>query len=67
MGKLFKILTFLGLLFFIYWMVKRFFLHRKMKQQGLEIPQERYRPITLLSITMVVMYGAYLLYYLVWK
>lgn len=67
MGKLFKLLTIAAVLFFLYYMVKRFFLHRKLKQQGQTIPQERFRPITLLSITMIVMYGGYVIYYLVWK
>jgi len=67
MGKLFKLLTVVAILFFLYYMVKRFFWHRKLKQQGRPIPQERFRPITLLSIVMVVMYGGYVVYYLVWK
>jgi len=67
MGKLFKLLTVAAVLFFLYYMVKRFFLHRKLKQLGQPLPQERFRPITLLSITMIVMYGGYIIYYLVWK
>ncbi|GAB6034673.1 hypothetical protein [Galenea microaerophila] len=67
MGKLFKLLTVIAVLFFLYYMAKRFFLHRKLKQQGQTLPKERFRPITLLSILMIVMYGGYVIYYLVWK
>lgn len=67
MGKLFKLLTVAAILFFIYYMIKRFFTRRKLAQQGLSMPEERFRPITLLSITMIISYGGYLLYYFVWK
>jgi len=62
-GKLLNILTLIAVIYFIYWMVKRHFRHRKLAAQGFEIKQEGIRPITLLSIVMLVMYGAYMLYF----
>lgn len=64
MAKLINLLTLAGLLFFAWWMFKRFLRNRKLKQQGYEVKQEGIRPITLLSIVMIVMYGAYMIYYL---
>lgn len=63
MGKLLNILTLLGVIYFIYWMIKRHFRRRKLAAQGIEIKDEGMRPITLLSIVMVVMYAAYMLYF----
>lgn len=63
MAKFLNFLTLVGVLFFAWWMFKRFLRHRKLKQQGYEIQQEGIRPITLLSIVVVVMYGGYMVYY----
>lgn len=63
MAKLINLLTLVGVLFFAWWMFKRFLRNRKLKQQGYEIKQEGIRPITLFSIVMVVMYGAYMIYH----
>lgn len=64
MSKLINLITLIGLLFFAWWMFKRFLRNRQLKQQGYEIKQEGIRPITLLSIVMVSMYGAYMIYFL---
>jgi len=64
MSKLLNLLTILAVLYFIFWVVRRRFRHRKMAAQGYEIPkQQGIRPITLLSLLMVIMYGAYMLYF----
>jgi len=64
MGKLLNILTLVAVIYFIYWMIKRHFRNRKLAAEGFEIKQEGIRPITLLSIVMLVMYGAYMVYFL---
>lgn len=64
MGKLIKLITVLAVLFFIYWTIKQFFRRRKLESQGIEMPKETFRPITLLAMVMVVMYGAYMVFYL---
>ena len=63
MGKLLNLLTIVAVLFFAYWMLKRHFQDKKLKQQGYTIKQDKIRPITLFSIVMVIMYGIYMLYY----
>lgn len=63
MGKLLNFLTLIGVLFFAWWMFKRWLRNRKLRQQGYEIKQEGIRPITLFSIVMLVMYGAYMIYH----
>ena len=67
MSKLINLLTLLGLFYFVYWMIKRHFRRRKMIAQGYDPKQyekQGLRPITILSWVMVVMYGAYLVYFL---
>ena len=40
---------------------------RKLEAQGIVIEQKGLRPITLMSIVMVLMYGGYLLYYVLFE
>lgn len=63
MSKLLNFLTLLGLAFFFYWTVRQFFIRRKLEQQGETPPPQTLRPITLLAIVMVVMYGGYMVYF----
>lgn len=64
MAKLINLITLAGVMFFAWFMFKHWMRNRKLKQQGYEIQQTGIRPITLLSIVMIVMYGAYMTYYL---
>lgn len=63
MGKLLNLITLVAFLAFAWWMFKRWLRNRKLRQQGYEIKQEGIRPITLFSIVMVAMYGAYMIYH----
>ena len=60
-----KYLTLLVVIYFFYWLIKHKIRQRKLEAQGIQVEQSGIRPITLLSIVMVVMYGAFMLYYLV--
>ncbi len=48
---------------FFYWLIKQKLRNRKLAQQGIVIEQKGLRPITLMSIVMLVMYGGYLIYF----
>jgi len=62
---LLKYLTLLILIIFFYWLIKQKLRNRKLAQQGIVVEQKGLRPITLLSIVMLVMYGGYLIYFVV--
>lgn len=59
-----KYLTLLVVIYFFYWLIKQKIRNRKLAQQGIVIEQKGLRPITLMSIVMVVMYGGYMIYFL---
>jgi uncharacterized sodium:solute symporter family permease YidK len=59
-----KYLTLAAIVYFFYWLIKHKLRMRQLAQQGIEVEQKGLRPITLLSIVMVVMYGGYLVYYM---
>lgn len=59
-----KYLTLLAVIYFFYWLIKQKLRNRKLAQQGIIVEQKGLRPITLMSIVMVVMYGGYLIYFL---
>ncbi|VAW44605.1 hypothetical protein MNBD_GAMMA03-1576 [hydrothermal vent metagenome] len=59
-----KYFTLLILIVFFYWLIKQKLRNRKLAQQGIVVEQKGVRPITLMSIVMVVMYGGYLIYFL---
>ncbi len=59
-----KYLTLLAVIYFFYWLIKQKLRNRKLAQQGVVVEQKGLRPITLMSIVMVVMYGGYLIYFL---
>jgi len=61
---LIKYLTLLILIVFFYWLIKQKLRNRKLAQQGIVVEQKGLRPITLMSIVMVVMYGGYLIYFI---
>lgn len=60
-----KYLTLAGIAYFFYWLIKHKLRQRKLAQQGIVIDQKGLRPITLLSIVMMVMYGGYVVFYLI--
>lgn len=62
---MFKILTFLALLAFGWWRLRRYLWRRSLHRQGLEIPQEKGpRSVTLLAGIMLAVYGGFMLWYL---
>lgn len=62
-----KYLTLLAVVYFFYWLIKQKLRNRKLEAQGIVIEQKGIRPITLMSIVMVVMYGGYMVYHLLTK
>ena len=62
-----KYLTLLAVIYFFYWLIKQKLRNRKLEAQGIVIEQKGIRPITLMSIVMVVMYGVYMVYHLLTK
>jgi hypothetical protein len=61
-----KYLTLIGVVIFIFWMIKRQWRIKKMQWRGEPVPEQKgLRPITLLSLVMVVLYGGYMLWYLI--
>jgi len=62
-----KYLTLIAVVYFFYWLIKQKIRNRKLEQQGIVIEQKGLRPITLMSIVMVVMYGGYMLYFLIFQ
>jgi len=60
-----KYLTLMAVVYFFYWLIKQKIRNRKLEQQGIVVEQKGLRPITLMSIVMVVMYGGYMLYFLI--
>lgn len=61
-----KYITLLGIIYFFYWLIKHKIRQRKLEAQGYKIEQQQgLRPVTILSIILVVIYGGYLLYYMV--
>lgn len=60
---MFKYLTLMAVVYFFYWLLKQKIRNRKLEQQGIVIEQKGIRPITLMSIVMVVMYGGYMIYF----
>lgn len=59
-----KYITLLIVIYFFYWLLKQKIRNRKLEAQGIVVEQKGLRPITLMSIVMVVMYGGYMIYYL---
>lgn len=55
----------MAVIYFFYWLIKQKIRNRKLEQQGIVVEQKGLRPITLMSIVMVVMYGGYMLYFLI--
>ncbi|WP_040725342.1 hypothetical protein [Thiomicrorhabdus sp. Kp2] len=58
-----KYLTLIAVVYFFYWLLKQKIRNRKLEQQGIVVEQKGIRPITLMSIVMVVMYGGYMIYF----
>ncbi|WP_029407393.1 hypothetical protein [Thiomicrorhabdus sp. Milos-T2] len=60
-----KYLTLMAVIYFFYWLIKQKIRNRKLEAQGIVVEQKGLRPITLMSIVMVVMYGGYMIYFLI--
>jgi|ACQI01.1.fsa_nt_gi uncharacterized sodium:solute symporter family permease YidK len=58
-----KYITLLAVIYFFYWLIKQKIRNRKLAQQGIVIEQKGIRPITLMMIVMLVMYGGYMVYF----
>ncbi|BBP46105.1 hypothetical protein THMIRHAS_14780 [Thiosulfatimonas sediminis] len=59
-----KYLTLLAIIYFFFWLIKHKVRQRKLEAQGYKIEaQQGLRPVTILSIVLLVIYGGYLLYY----
>lgn len=58
-----KFLTLLAVIYLFYYIIKQKIRNRKLAQQGIVVEQKGLRPITLMSIVMVVMYGGYMIYF----
>lgn len=60
-----KYLVIPALLFLAFWLIKRKVILRIRRARGEEIPPEpSIRPITIISGTIIVIYGSYMLWYL---
>lgn len=63
---MFKYLTLAGIVIFAIWMFKRQWRLKKMQWRGESVPvQKGLRPITLLSLVMLALYGGYMLWYFI--
>jgi uncharacterized sodium:solute symporter family permease YidK len=62
-----KYLTLIAVVYFFYWLIKQKIRNRKLEAQGIVVEQKGMRPITLMSIVMVVMYGGYMIYFLIFE
>ncbi|HEY9016884.1 hypothetical protein [Thiomicrospira sp.] len=63
---MFKYLTLIGVVIFLGWLLQRQWRLKKMQWKGERVPEQKgLRPITLLSLVMVVLYGGYMLWYLI--
>jgi hypothetical protein len=62
-----KFLTLLAVIYLFYYIIKQKIRNRKLAQQGIVVEQKGLRPITLMSIVMVVMYGGYMIYFFIFQ
>ena len=59
-----KLLTLAVLIIFAWWRWQQFWHHRRLREQGLPIPERRgWRPISLLALGLILAYGGYLLWF----
>lgn len=59
-----KYLTLLAVVYFFYWLLKQKIRNRKLERQGIVVEQKGIRPITIMMLVMLVMYGGYMVYFL---
>lgn len=60
-----KLLTLLALIAFGWWRLRRFFWHRRLRREGVPIPEPKGpRSVTLLAGVMLAVYGGFLLWHL---
>jgi len=62
-----KYITLAAIVYFFYWLFKQKLRNRKLAAQGIVIEQKGMRPVTLLSIVLLVMYGGYMLYFFIFE
>ncbi|MEA3405959.1 MAG: hypothetical protein U9R28_09505 [Pseudomonadota bacterium] len=62
-----KYITLAGIVYFFYWLIKQKIRNRKLEAQGIVVEQKGMRPVTLLSIVLLVMYGGYMLYFFIFE
>ena len=60
-----KYITLAAIVYFFYWLFKQKLRNRKLAEQGIVIEQKGMRPVTLLSIVLLVMYGGYMIYFFI--
>jgi hypothetical protein len=60
-----KYVMLIGIAYFFWWMLRRQWRHKQMAWRGEPVPVDKggWRPITLLSIALVVIYGGYMLWH----
>ena len=58
-----KYITLAAIVYFFYWFIKQKIHNRKLAEQGFVIEQKGIRPVTLLSLVLLVMYGGYMVYF----
>ena len=62
-----KYITLAVIIYFFYWLFKQKIRNRKLAEQGIIIEHKGIRPVTLLSVVLLVMYGGYMLYFFIFK
>lgn len=62
-----KYITLAAIIYFFYWLFKQKLRNRKLAEQGIVVEQKGMRPVTLLSIVLLVMYGGYMLYFFIFE
>lgn len=62
-----KYITLAAIVYFFYWLFKQKLRNRKLAEQGIVVEQKGMRPVTLLSIVLLVMYGGYMLYFFIFE
>jgi len=62
-----KYITLAAIVYFFYWLFKQKLRNRKLAEQGIVVEQKGMRPVTLLSIVLLVMYGGYMFYFFIFE
>ena len=62
-----KYITLAAIVYFFYWLFKQKLRNRKLAEQGIVVEQKGMRPVTLLSIVLLVMYGGFMFYFFIFE